>query len=67
MIRERMPDAPVDSADMIFDPDIVARFADCGVTLLDEPTDVHADGARSISATTPTASIRAISPTSSSC
>ena len=34
-IAERMPDAPVDSWAMIFDPEIVSRFADCGVTLLD--------------------------------
>ncbi len=40
MIRERMPDAPLDSGDMIFDPAIAARFADCGISLLDEPTDV---------------------------
>ena len=35
MIRERMPDAPVHSADLVFDPEIVKHFADCGVTLLD--------------------------------
>ena len=40
MILERMPDAPLDSGAMLFDPDVVSRFADCGVTLLDEPTDV---------------------------
>lgn len=40
MIKERMPDAPLDSGDMIFRPDIVARFADCGISILDEPTDV---------------------------
>src|SRR4029453_8675145 len=40
MIRERMPDAPVDSGDMIFKPEIARRFADCGITFLDEPTDV---------------------------
>ena len=40
MIRERMPDAPVDSAAMIFDPEIAAHFADCGISLLDEPTTV---------------------------
>ncbi len=40
MIRERMPDAPVTSGDMIFKPEVVRRFADCGVTFLDEPTDV---------------------------
>jgi putrescine transport system substrate-binding protein len=40
MIRERMPDAPVDSGDMIFDPEIASRFADCGISFLDSPTDV---------------------------
>jgi putrescine transport system substrate-binding protein len=39
-IRERMPDAPVDSLDMIFDPKVIARFADCGVTFLDSPADM---------------------------
>ncbi len=39
-IRERMPDAPVDSAALVFRPEIVSRFADCGVTLLDSATDV---------------------------
>jgi len=40
MIRERMPDAPVDSLDMLFKPEVVSRFADCGVTLLDSAEDV---------------------------
>lgn len=40
MIRERMPDAPVGSGDMIFKPEIARRFADCGITFVDEPTDV---------------------------
>lgn len=40
MVEERMPDAPVDSWDMIFDPEVVSKFADCGVTLLDAPTEV---------------------------
>ena len=39
-IRERMPDAPIGSLAMIFDPKIVSRFADCGVTLVDAPTEV---------------------------
>ena len=39
-ILERMPDAPVDSWDMIFDPEIVSKFEDCGVYMLDAPTDV---------------------------
>jgi putrescine transport system substrate-binding protein len=40
MIEERMPDAPVDSWAMVFDPDVVANFADCGVHLLDAPEDM---------------------------
>jgi len=40
MIRERMPDAPVGSADMIFKPEVTRRFADCGISFIDEPTDV---------------------------
>ncbi|MGO9933861.1 MAG: polyamine ABC transporter substrate-binding protein [Steroidobacteraceae bacterium] len=39
MIRARMPNAPVDSLDMIFKPEIVAKFADCGVTFLDSAED----------------------------
>ena len=39
-IRERMPDAPVDSAALVFNPAVVSRFADCGVTLVDAATDV---------------------------
>ncbi|HEV7448717.1 MAG TPA: polyamine ABC transporter substrate-binding protein [Steroidobacteraceae bacterium] len=40
LVRARMPDAPVDSLDMLFKPDIVAKFADCGVTFLDSAEDV---------------------------
>ena len=39
-VRKRMPDAPVDSLALIFDPNILKRFADCGVTFLDSPEDV---------------------------
>ncbi|MCT8970499.1 polyamine ABC transporter substrate-binding protein [Microbaculum marinisediminis] len=35
MIEERMPDAPVDSWAMIFDPEVVSKFADCGIHMLD--------------------------------
>jgi putrescine transport system substrate-binding protein len=35
-----MINAPVDSLAMIFDPAIVSRFVDCGVMMLDSPTDV---------------------------
>ena len=40
MVLERMPDAPLSSGAMLFDPAVVSRFADCGVTLLDDPTSV---------------------------
>jgi putrescine transport system substrate-binding protein len=40
MIDARMPDAPVDSGAMIFDPEIASQFADCGISFLDSPTDV---------------------------
>jgi putrescine transport system substrate-binding protein len=40
MVKARMPNAPVDSLDMLFKPEVVARFADCGVTFLDSPEDV---------------------------
>lgn len=39
-IADRMPDAPVDSWDMIFNPEIAAKFADCGISLLDAPAEV---------------------------
>ena len=39
MIRARLPDAPLDSLDMIFDPEVLKHFADCGVTFLDSPDD----------------------------
>ena len=40
LVRARMPDAPADSLDMIFKPEVIRRFADCGVTFLDQPEDV---------------------------
>ena len=40
MVRARLPDHPMDSADVIFDPDVVSKLADCGVSLLDGPTDL---------------------------
>jgi len=40
MIHDRMPDAPTDSLAMVFDPKVVSKFADCGVSLLDSPEDV---------------------------
>lgn len=40
MIEQRMPNAPVHSAGLVFDPEIVKKFADCGVSLVDDPTAV---------------------------
>ena len=39
-IKERMPDAPVDSLRMFYDPAVVSRFKDCGVSVLDAPSEV---------------------------
>jgi putrescine transport system substrate-binding protein len=41
-IKQRMPDAPVDSWRMIFDPAVVSKFADCGISVLDAPSEVVA-------------------------
>jgi putrescine transport system substrate-binding protein len=35
-----MPDAPLDSFAMFYDPKIVSKFKDCGVTVLDAPSEV---------------------------
>jgi putrescine transport system substrate-binding protein len=40
MIKERMPDAPVDSWDMVFDPEIASKFADCGIHFLDTADEI---------------------------
>jgi putrescine transport system substrate-binding protein len=39
-IKARMPDAPTDSWRMIFDPTVAARFADCGIAILDAGDEV---------------------------
>jgi putrescine transport system substrate-binding protein len=36
-IRARMPQPPVDSWSMLFDPKVAARFADCGIGLYESP------------------------------
>lgn len=36
-VRARMPDAPVDSWSLMFDPKVAARFADCGIGLYEAP------------------------------
>jgi putrescine transport system substrate-binding protein len=39
-VEAAMPGAPVDSWKLVFDPAILARFEDCGVSMLDDPTDM---------------------------
>jgi putrescine transport system substrate-binding protein len=39
-ILERMPDAPVNSWRMLLDPEVVSKFADCGIHVLDAPTEM---------------------------
>jgi putrescine transport system substrate-binding protein len=39
-VKAIMPDAPTDSWSLVFDPAIVSKFEDCGVSFLDDPTDM---------------------------
>ena len=39
-IKAIMPDAPVDSWKMIFDPETAAKFKDCGISVLDDAEQV---------------------------
>jgi putrescine transport system substrate-binding protein len=39
-IKAIMPDAPVDSWRMVFDPEVAAKFKDCGISLLDDAEQV---------------------------
>jgi putrescine transport system substrate-binding protein len=39
-IKAAMPDAPVDSFSMFWDPKVVSKFAKCGVSVLDAPSEV---------------------------
>ena len=36
MIKERLPNAPVGSSAMLYDPEVIKHFADCGVSFLDD-------------------------------
>lgn len=38
--RALMPDAPLDSWDLLFKPEVAARLAPCGITMLDSAVDV---------------------------
>ncbi len=40
MIKERLPNAALDSLDTIFKPENAAKLADCGISILDSPFDV---------------------------
>ncbi|WP_341703929.1 polyamine ABC transporter substrate-binding protein [Ferrovibrio sp.] len=39
-IKQRLPNPPANSLRMLFDPEIVSKFADCGVEVLDAPDEV---------------------------
>ena len=38
LVRERLPDQPMDTAAILFDPEIVSKLADCGVSFFDSVT-----------------------------
>jgi ABC-type Fe3+/spermidine/putrescine transport system ATPase subunit len=40
MIKQRMADAPVTSLDMLFKPELAKKWADCGISILESPTDM---------------------------
>lgn len=42
MIEQRMHDAPVNSLDLLFKPENAAKFADCGISMIDSPDEVLA-------------------------
>jgi len=39
-IKEAMPDAPVDSFAMFWDPKVAQKFAKCGISVLDAPSEI---------------------------
>jgi putrescine transport system substrate-binding protein len=41
-IEQRLPNAPVNSLDLLFNPENAAKFADCGISLIDSPDEVLA-------------------------
>ncbi|MCO6057535.1 extracellular solute-binding protein [Pseudomonas sp. MOB-449] len=42
MIGKRLAGAPVNSLDMLFKPELAAKFADCGISMIDSPDEVLA-------------------------
>jgi putrescine transport system substrate-binding protein len=45
-IKERLGDAPVNSWDLVFKPEIAAKFKDCGIFMLDSPDDILSSALR---------------------
>ncbi|MGL4316613.1 MAG: extracellular solute-binding protein [Pseudomonas sp.] len=41
-IAKRLPNAPVNSLDLLFKPENAAKFADCGISMIDSPDEVLA-------------------------
>lgn len=41
MVKKLVPNAPVDSFQMLFDPEILKKLEGCGVTMLEEAVDVY--------------------------
>ena len=41
-VKERLGDTPIDSWDLVFKPDVVSKLSDCGVTMLDSPSEITA-------------------------
>lgn len=40
-IKQILPNAPLDSWALVFDPQYAAKFKDCGISLLDAPADIR--------------------------
>jgi len=40
MVKKRIPDADMSNMDLIFKPENAAKLADCGISILDSPTDI---------------------------
>ena len=40
MVKELMPDAPLDSWRLVFDPAVASKVAKCGISVLDSPAEM---------------------------
>jgi putrescine transport system substrate-binding protein len=40
MVKELMPDAPIDSWRLVFDPAVASKVAKCGISVLDSPAEM---------------------------